>query len=119
MDQQSDLLTPDRRQSKTLILLTSVDQKSLKTKFSIAICRQIGDNWQSKTLFLSIFYPRSSIIKRVLDCRLSGVLLLIVIWGSAGPYSDILTFWFSYEYGAWTTRGTISYSVLSFHLDLV
>ena len=32
---------------------------------------------------------------------------------------DVLTFWFCDEYRAWTTRGTISYSVLSFHLDLV
>ena len=32
-----------------------VDQKSLETVFSIAICRQLGDKWQSKTLFLTIF----------------------------------------------------------------
>ena len=33
----------------------SVDQKSLETEFFIAICRPIGDKWQSKTLFLAIF----------------------------------------------------------------
>ena len=37
-----------------LILSTNVDQKSLETEFSIAICRPTGDKWQSKTLFLAI-----------------------------------------------------------------
>ena len=40
-------ITPDSRQSKTLIPSTNVDQKSLETEFSI------GDKWQSKTLFLA------------------------------------------------------------------
>ena len=41
---------------------TNVDQKSIETVFSIAICRQCGDKWQSKTLFLRNFYLRSSIV---------------------------------------------------------
>ena len=41
---------------------TNVDQKSLETAFSIAFCRQSGDKWQSKTLFLSIFDLRSSMV---------------------------------------------------------
>ena len=41
---------------------TNVDQKSLETAFSIAICRQSGDKWQSKTLFLSIFDLRSPMV---------------------------------------------------------
>ena len=68
------IYTPDRRQSKTLILSTNVDKKSLGTEFSIAICRPTGDKWQSKTLFLAIFYSRSSIVKSVFDCHLSGVI---------------------------------------------
>ena len=44
------------------ILLTSVDQKSLKTEFLIAIYRPTGNKWQSKTLFLVIFDPRSLIV---------------------------------------------------------
>ena len=56
-----------------LILSTNVDLKSLDTEFLIAICRLNGDKWQSKTLFLAIFYPHSSIVKSVLDCRLSSV----------------------------------------------
>ena len=56
------VLTPGRRQSKTPILSRNVDQKSIETLFSIAICRPTGDKWQSKTLFLSIFDPRSSIV---------------------------------------------------------
>ena len=50
--------TPDRGQSKTLILSTDVDQKLLETQFFIAICRPTGDKWQSKTVssdFLSAF----------------------------------------------------------------
>ena len=50
--------TPDRPQSKTLILLTNVDQKSLEAEFLIAICRLTGDKCQSKTLFQAIFDPR-------------------------------------------------------------
>ena len=57
--------TPDRGQSKTLILSMKVDQKSLETEFLIAICRPTGDKWQSKTLFLAIFYLCSS---SVFDC---------------------------------------------------
>ena len=66
-------ITPDRRQSKTLTISTNVDQKSLETEFLIVICRPTGDKWQSKTLFLAVFVPRSSIGKGVFDCRLSGV----------------------------------------------
>ena len=55
--------TPDRLQSELLILWMNVDQKSFET----------SDKWQSKALFLVIFYPQSSIVKIVFDCRLSGV----------------------------------------------
>ena len=41
--------------------------------FLIAICRQSGDKWQSKTLFLTIFYLRFSI--NVFACRLPSVKL--------------------------------------------
>ena len=36
----------------------NADQKSLETLVTIGICRQLGDKWQSKTLFLKIFYVR-------------------------------------------------------------
>ena len=71
------IITPDRRQSETLILSTNVDQISFETEFSIAICRLIGDKWLLKTLFLAIFDPCSSIVKSILDCRLSGVIMQI------------------------------------------
>ena len=67
------VLTPDRWQWKMLILSTNVDKKFLETEFLIVICLQIGDKWQSKTLFLSIFDRRSSIVKNVFDCRPSAV----------------------------------------------
>ena len=68
-------LTPTlgRRQSKTPILSRNVDQKSIETVFSIAICRHSGDKWESKTLFLSIFDLRSSIVDNVFDCHLHSV----------------------------------------------
>ena len=69
--------TPDRRQSKTLILLKNVDQKSLETEFSIDICRPTGDKWQSIALFLAIFDPRSSIVKIVFDYPLFDVVPVI------------------------------------------
>ena len=68
------ITTPGRRQSKTFILSTNVDQKLSETEFSIAICRLIGDKWQLKTLFLAIFYTCWSIVKSVCDCRLPGVI---------------------------------------------
>ena len=91
-------ITSDRRQSKMLIISMILDRKLLKTEFLIAICCLTGDKWQSKTLFLVIFNPHSSIVKSltgekwqskalflaifdlclsiaksVSDCRLSGV----------------------------------------------
>ena len=60
------LLTPDRRQSKTLILSTNEDQKYLETVFNCYL-----------TLFLAIIDPRSSIVKSVFDCHISGVFLVI------------------------------------------
>ena len=67
------MTSPDRGQSKMLILSRNVNQNKLETEFSIAICRPTGDKWQLKTLFRTIFHPPSSIIKSIFDCRLSGV----------------------------------------------
>ena len=52
----------------------NVAQDSLETEILIAIFRQLGDKWQSKTLFLAIFDPHPSIVKSVFDCRLTGVI---------------------------------------------
>ena len=47
--------TPDRRHSKTLLTIDErVSKNRHKTVFSNAFCRQLGDKWQSKTLFLTI-----------------------------------------------------------------
>ena len=58
------------------ILSRNVDKNLLETKFLIAICRHTGDKWQSKTLFLSIFDPRLSIVDSIFDCRLPGVFMV-------------------------------------------
>ena len=62
----------------------NVDKKSIDTVFSIAICRQCGDKCQSKTLFLSIFYLRSSIVLefRLLptQCDFLGVSFRVILW---------------------------------------
>ena len=66
----------------------NVDQKSLETVISIAICRQSGDKWQSKTLFITIFSTFVDIISdpiflywvrdiiNAFDYRISGVFLV-------------------------------------------
>ena len=63
---------------RNLILSTNVHQKSFETEFLIAICRPTGDKWQSKTMFLTSFDPRSSIVKSVFDRHLSGVVIALV-----------------------------------------
>ena len=69
-------ITLGRRQLKTSILSTNVNQKLLETEYLIAICHPIGDKCQSKTLFLAIFDPCSSIVTGIFDCRLPGVRML-------------------------------------------
>ena len=61
------------------ILSRNLDQKLLETEFLIAICRHIGNKWESKTLFLSSFDPRSSMVDSVFDCRLPGVILKVEV----------------------------------------
>ena len=56
------VLTSGKRQSKTLLTIDERRSNLLEKVFSIAICRQLGDKWQSKTLFLAIFDLRSSIV---------------------------------------------------------
>ena len=51
--------TPGRRQSKPI---DERGSKIARNSVSIAICRQSGDKWQSKTMFQSIFDLRSSIV---------------------------------------------------------
>ena len=48
--------------------------KIVRNRVSIAVCCLTGDKWQSKTLFLAIFNPRSPIAKNVFDCQISGVM---------------------------------------------
>ena len=56
-------ITPGRRQSKTLILSTNVDKKSLETEFLIAI---MSPNWRQMTIKNTVscdfFNPRSSAV---------------------------------------------------------
>ena len=75
-EKKVSISTPDRWQSKTLILLTNVDQKSLKTEFSIVICRLTDDKWQSKHCFLRFLICVSSIVESIFDSPLSGVISL-------------------------------------------
>ena len=72
--------TPDRWQSKTLILSTKVDLNSLETEFLIAICCPTGDKWQSKTLFLASCDSPPLIIQNIIDCRLSGMIKERILW---------------------------------------
>ena len=56
------ICTPDMRQSKKLLTIDEHGLKSLERMFSIAICRQLGDKWQLKTLFLEMFDVLCSIV---------------------------------------------------------
>ena len=58
-------ITQGRRQSQTSILSTNVEK--------IVRNRVFDCQMKSKTLFLTIFDPRSSIVKSVFDCHLPGV----------------------------------------------
>ena len=62
------------RQSKMSNISTNVDPGSLETELLPAVCHPTSDKWQSKTQFPAICDPRSSIIERVLDCRLSDMI---------------------------------------------
>ena len=67
-----NLTIPDRRQSKTLILSTNVD----KNRERVFDCH-LSHDWRHMAIentVYSDFYPRSSIVMSVFDCRLSGVL---------------------------------------------
>ena len=70
------------------ILSRNVDQKSIEIVFSIAICHPTGDKWQSKTLFLSIFYPSLSIVDYIFNCRLPCV----YIWPTLSPSCTSMIF---------------------------
>ena len=59
---QDARFTPDRQQSKTLYSRQTWLKECLKQYFHIAICRQSGDEWQLKALFLTIFDLHSSIV---------------------------------------------------------
>ena len=77
---RSSISTPGRRQLKTPILSRNVYQKSLETElFLIAICRQCGDKWQLKTLFLTIFDLRLLIVDSFFYCRLPGVISAVCV----------------------------------------
>ena len=61
---------------------TNADQKSLKSVFLITNCRQLGDKWQSITLFLNIFDLHSSIV----------LVFLIVAYPLCACWAIFLTF---------------------------
>ena len=58
----TSICIPDRGNQKLYQQSTNAHKKSIEIVFLIAICRQWGDKWQSKTLFLLIFYLHSSIV---------------------------------------------------------
>ena len=60
-----------------LILSANVDIKIVRNRVLIAFCLPIGDKWQSKTLFLTLFDSRSSIVQSVFDCGLSSLMMNI------------------------------------------
>ena len=64
-------------QSRDMLLHVLIEERRSKiNRNSVFDCHlsPTGDKWQLKTLFLSIFDRRSSIIDNVFDCHLSGVI---------------------------------------------
>ena len=72
--------TPDRGQSKMLILSTNVDLRLLETELLIANCRLTGDKRQTKTLFPAIFDLHSSLVYSFSDCRLFSRIKERILW---------------------------------------
>ena len=80
--------TLERRQSKTLMLSTSVDQKSSETAFGC----HLSPDWRQMAIENTVandFYPRLSIVKRVFDYRLSGVLTLRAVISSGNNTAEL------------------------------
>ena len=59
-----------------LYIISERRSKYIEPEFLIANRGLNGDKWQFKTLFLSVFDPRLSIVKSVFDCHLFGVPLV-------------------------------------------
>ena len=69
--------TPDRGQSKTLIPSTNADQKSFN-RYRV-FDSHLSPDWRQMAIenYVSSYYdPRSSIVKMVFGCRLSGMVLV-------------------------------------------
>ena len=49
-----------------LLTIDKLGSKLLETVFLVVICRQLGDKWQSKTLFLAMFGLHLSIVLKFL-----------------------------------------------------
>ena len=62
-------ITPSRLQSKTLILSTNADQKSIKQGFLLSFVARLA----IVNTVSCDYYPRSSIVKSVFNCRLPGM----------------------------------------------
>ena len=56
------IITPGRRQSKTLLTIDERGSKIARNSIFDCHLSPIGDKWQSKTLFRTIFYLRSTIV---------------------------------------------------------
>ena len=69
-------ITPGQAAIEYTYIIGERRSKYLKPEFSIANRGPNGDKWQSKTLFLSVFDPRLSIVKSVFDCHLFSVSLV-------------------------------------------
>ena len=72
------ILHPEGGNRKRSEQSMDADQKSIETAFSIVICRQSGDKWRSKTLFLTFFLSTFIDSIDVFDCRLPGVKMFIL-----------------------------------------
>ena len=89
-----------------------MDKKMLDTECSITICRQSGDKWQSKTLFLTILDLRSS---TVLKFSMAPYLLWFHVfasyWAKTDSYIRVRSIFFMTR--GWTRLLTFRSQILS------
>ena len=71
------MTTPDTLQSKMLLTIDKRGSKIARNSVFIAICSHLGNIWQSKTLFLTIFLSRFFDSINIFDCRLSSVVTVL------------------------------------------
>ena len=85
------MFTSSCQQSKKLFKINERGSKIARNSVFDCLCRQLGDKWQSKTRFLTIFDQRSSIVLMFSIAAFPDVMLSIIESNSSLSYSVMAT----------------------------